>query len=106
MREQQSTQRHLRNTGEGAGPGYATLSDDHRDGEQAGELGALNDGASLDVAMRLRTEVPAAFWTRGCDPAALGIEDTPPDAQEDTRQRTAYEDLDGGAGGGDPLFED
>ena len=50
-----------------------------------------------DVEARLRTEVPAAFWRRGCDPQPLGIEAPPPDA--DPRRLAA------GYAQDDPLFD-
>ena len=67
--------------------------------ESGGGDGA--DEGKPDVATRLRTEVPAAFWARGCDPAPLGIDEAArPEGvavERETRHLAVYDD---------PLFDD
>ena len=55
-----------------------------------------------DVAARLRADVPAAFWSRGCDPAPLGIAPPPSSYSERVARRLAsYRDLDNPLGEGE-----
>jgi hypothetical protein len=49
-----------------------------------------------EVVTWLRTELPAAFWSRGCDPTLLGVEAP----QGEARAIATYHDLD------DPLVDD
>ena len=71
--------------------------------KRMGELDTTGWGQP-DVARRLRTDVPHAFWRRRCDPAPLGIVLEPPDGPEAiSRPLAKYADLDDGH---DPLFDD
>ena len=67
------------------------------------EEGADGADGAPSVDVWLRTDVPRAFWVRGCDHTRLGIETLPAEfrslAVVDTRQVAEYRDLD------DPLFD-
>ena len=55
-----------------------------------------------DVAARLRADVPAAFWSRGCAPAPLGLAPPPSSYSERVARRLAsYRDLDNPLGEGE-----
>ena len=86
MLEKMVSARKERASGGGGGEGAPGV-------EGAGAMEAWPE----DVVTKLRAEVPKAFWSRGCDPAMLGIDEAL--RQEvapagETRQRMTYGDLD------------